>query len=98
MADADKIATRPRQYLDETGVPLLTGGVIFVLLGGSVLIQQALPSGFVAQESPKWIAICCVGAALWGEKRLKQRAVFREAVMSDLASARCTDSRSEPLW
>ena len=76
MSDIDKITGRPGQYLAETGVPLLAGGVIFVLLGGSVLIQRALPRGFIAQEAPGFIAFCCAGGALLGAKALKRRIVF----------------------
>jgi hypothetical protein len=46
------------------------------LLGGSVLVQRFLPKTFVASEAPGWLAICCAAAALWGEKRLKERLVF----------------------
>src|ERR1700733_8154266 len=34
MADIEKMASRPRDYLSEPGLPLLTGGLIFLILGG----------------------------------------------------------------
>ncbi|HEY1240771.1 MAG TPA: hypothetical protein VGF16_09455 [Bryobacteraceae bacterium] len=76
MADIDKLSRRPAEYLAETGVPLLAGGLVFLLLGCSILIQRILPRSFVAQEAPKWTAICCCVAALWLAKLIKQRAVF----------------------
>jgi hypothetical protein len=76
VADLDKITDRPREYLAETGVPLLVGGVFFCFFGSSDLIQQVLPKGFIAQEIPGWIAICCAGAALLGARALKRRMVF----------------------
>jgi hypothetical protein len=76
VTNVDKITGRPSQYLADTGVPLLAGGLIFALLGSSVLIQQVLPKGFIAQETPRWIAICCAGAVLLGARAVKQRIVF----------------------
>jgi hypothetical protein len=76
VADIDKITRRPNEYLFETGVPQLVGGLIVFFFGSSVLIQQVLPKGFIAQELPGWIAICCAGAALLGARALKRRIVF----------------------
>jgi hypothetical protein len=76
MADIDKIAKRPGAYLFETGVPQLTGGLIFFFSGASDLVRRFLPKTFVAQEAPKWLSICCCVAALWGAKALKGRVVF----------------------
>src|SRR5258708_9663963 len=76
VPDIDKIASRPREYLAETGVPQLVGGLIFFFLGSAVLIQQRLPKGFMAQEMPQWIATCCCLAVLLGARALKRRIVF----------------------
>jgi hypothetical protein len=76
MADIDSIARRPAAYLAETGVPALAAGLLFSILGGSDLAQQFLPATFVARESPKWLAICCCAAVLWGAKVARERLVF----------------------
>jgi len=76
MANIDKIVGRPQEYLAETGVPQLAGGLIWLFLGGSVLIQRLLPKEFGAQQLSVWIAIACAGAALLGARALKQRIVF----------------------
>ena len=76
MPDIDRITRRPAEYLAETGVPLLAGGLVWLLLGCSILVQRILPNTFVVQEAPKWAAICCCVAVLWLAKVIKQRAVF----------------------
>jgi hypothetical protein len=76
MPDIDNIASRPREYLAGTGVPGLVGGLIWFFLGSSVLIQQALPRGFMPQEIPGWIATCCCVTVLLGARALKRRIVF----------------------
>ncbi len=43
MADLDAIAQRPAEYLAETGVHQLGGGLIFFFLGSSILTQRLLP-------------------------------------------------------
>jgi hypothetical protein len=76
MADVDDLARRPAAYLLETGIPQLTGGLIFFFLGGSDLVQRFLPKTLLASEGPRWLAICCATAVLWGAKTLKERVVF----------------------
>jgi len=76
MTDIDKLAARPAAYLSETGVPQLTGGLLFFLLGSANLLQAVLPHNFFAQEAPKWVAIAfCIGA-VWISRRLNQKYVF----------------------
>jgi hypothetical protein len=70
VADINRIASRPRRYLAETGVPQLVGGLGFLILGTSVLIQPAFPT------TGSWIGGCCAGAVLLGARVLKQRIVF----------------------
>jgi hypothetical protein len=76
VADIEKMASRPRDYLSETGLPLLTGGLIFIILGGGVLIQQLLPRGSVAQLVMQWIGVCCSGVVFFGANVLRRRIVF----------------------
>jgi hypothetical protein len=76
MTDIDSLAARPATYLRETGVPQLTGGLIFFLLGSSVLLKSILPGNFVAQEAPKWVAIAFCCGALWISRKLNQKYVF----------------------
>jgi hypothetical protein len=76
MPDIDKIANRPRVYLSETGMPQLMSGLIFVVLGATVLIQQVLVKGPVAQLITQWIGVFCAGAVLWGARALRRRIVF----------------------
>jgi hypothetical protein len=76
MPDIDKIASRPSVYLFETGVPQLMSGLIFVVLGTTVLIQQVLVKGPVAQLITQWMGVFCAGAVLWGVRALRRRIVF----------------------
>ena len=76
MADIEKMASRPNDYLSGTGLPLLTGGLVFIILGGSVLVQQLLPRASVAQLVLQWIGICCCGAVFLWAKALRRRIVF----------------------
>jgi hypothetical protein len=76
VADIEKMASRPREYLSGTGLPLLAGGLVFIILGGGVLIQRLFPRGSVAPLIMQWIGICCAGAVLWGAKALRRRIVF----------------------
>jgi hypothetical protein len=76
MPDLDKIASRPSVYLFETCVPQLMSGLIFVVLGTTVLIQQVLVKGPVAQLITQWMGVFCAGAVLWGARALRRRIVF----------------------
>jgi hypothetical protein len=95
MPDIDKIASRPRVYLSETGVPQLMGGVIFVVLGTTVLIQQVLLKGPVAQLITQWMGIFCAGAVLWGARALRRRIVFPR---SGYAEPRVTPGSRFSFW
>jgi len=77
MADLEQIARRPAQYLSQTGMPQLTGGLIMLIGGSSVLIQTLVMRidrdyGLVAQ----WTGIFCVLIVLWRLSILKRRMVF----------------------
>jgi hypothetical protein len=75
----DEIAQRPMGYLNETGVPWLTSGLVWVLLGLSQLVWPIL----AARESHQNLAlgvqfsgVICAVLVLWGAFKLKQRVVF----------------------
>lgn len=95
MPDIDQIASRPRVYLSETGVPQLMGGVIFVVLGTTVLIQQVLLEGPIAQLITQWTGILCAGAVLWGARALRRRIVFPR---SGYAEPRVTPASRFLFW
>jgi hypothetical protein len=76
MTDIDKIASRPSQYLAQTGVAQIVSGLIWFFLGASVLIQRVLPKGFSDPQIPVWIALGCAGATVLGARALQQRIVF----------------------
>jgi hypothetical protein len=77
MADIDKMASRPAQYLAQTGLPQLMGGLTFIVLGASALIQQTLGKGLVALLVVPWIGVCCAGPVVWAVSRsLRRRIVF----------------------
>jgi len=73
------MAERPARYLAETGMPQLSGGLIMLVLGGSVLIQSLAliaPAyrdyGLILQ----YAALGCVGIVLWRLAALRQGVVF----------------------
>jgi hypothetical protein len=66
MPYIDKVIDRPREYLAGTGVPHLAAGLGFFFLGAGVLIQQLLPSEFLAQEIPRWILRSAAQAPCYG--------------------------------
>ncbi len=74
MADIEKMARRPNDYLSGTGLPQLSAGLVFIILGGSVLVQQLLPRA--AQLVLQWIGVCCCGAVFLWAKALRRRIVF----------------------
>ena len=76
MADINKLTSRPQEYLAETGVPQIVGGLIWFFLGSSVLIQRVLPKEFIDRQIPVWIAIACAAAAMLAARALKRRIVF----------------------
>lgn len=76
MADIKKLASRPQEYLAETGVPQIVGGLIWFFLGSSVLVQRVLPKALTDRQLPVWIAIGCAAAAMLAARALKQRIVF----------------------
>lgn len=59
MADLDAIAQRPAEYLAETGVPQLSGGLIFFSLGSSILIQRLLPRTPLYMLAVPYTGTCC---------------------------------------
>ena len=95
MPDIDRIASRPRAYLSETGVPQFTAGVIFVVLGTTVLIQQELIAGPVAQLIIQWLGIFCAGAVFWAARTLRRRIVFPR---SGYAEPRVTSASRFSYW
>jgi branched-subunit amino acid transport protein len=88
MADVDKLAARPAAYLNETGMPMLSGGLIFFFLGASVLIRSVLPNTHLAQEGTQMLGIACCGAVLWLSRRLTARLVFPRGGYVELPSRR----------
>ena len=76
MPDLDKIARRPGEYLAGTGVPQLTSGLVFALLGSSVLLQRLAPQQFGGQMTIAWSGLALCGLVFWLSRRVKQRAVF----------------------
>lgn len=76
MPDLDRIARRPNEYLAETGVPQLTSGLVFALLGSSVLLQSRIHQNFALQMTVSWGSIALCGTVFWFARRVKQRAVF----------------------
>jgi hypothetical protein len=76
MRDFDAIAERPAGHLAETGLPQLTSGLGFFILGSSVLIQRALPRTFLYMVGAQWIGIACAAAVMVALASLKRRMVF----------------------
>jgi hypothetical protein len=70
----DEITQRPMGYIAETGVPWLASGIVFSLLGGSSLIQQALPLEY--KLIPGLVAIVFALVVFLGAWALKRRVVF----------------------
>jgi len=76
MADIDKMASRPAEYVSQTGWNLIELGLIFVVWGAIVLIQEVLLKGAAAQMVAVWIGFGVGAALLWGAKSLRQRTTF----------------------
>src|SRR3984957_5815509 len=76
MADIDKIASRPAEYVSQTGWNLIELGLIFVVWGATVLIQEVLLKGAVAQIVAVWLGFGVGAALLLGAKNLRQRTTF----------------------
>ena len=79
MADIDRIADRPRAYLEGTGLMQLTSGLVFFTLGVFALVESKLMAspeyrdyGLVVQ----YAGLCCTGAVLWGISAIGRRMVF----------------------
>jgi hypothetical protein len=76
MADIDAIARRPAAYLAETGLPQLSGGLVFFIIGSSFLIQRLLPTTAQYVLSVQWVGIGCCVAVFLGAAAIKRRMVF----------------------
>jgi hypothetical protein len=76
MADLDQIAARPAQYLSETGTPQLLGGLVFLILGSSALIQTLMVTPGYLTLVVQYAGLCLVGIVAWRLSALKQRMVF----------------------
>ncbi len=72
MPDVNKIARRPGEYLAETGIPQLTGGLGFSVLGGGTLL--AIWSGNLIVVNWSVVLVCAL--VFWFVHRIKQRLVF----------------------
>jgi hypothetical protein len=70
------MASRPSDYLAQTGLPLLTAGLVFIILGGGAFIQQLLPKASVERLVLQWVGVCCSGAVFWRANVLRRRIVF----------------------
>lgn len=89
MADLDAIAQRPAEYLAETGVPQLSGGLIFFSLGSSILIQRLLPRTPLYMLAVPYTGTCCAIRRAVGESwRSSAKWSSRAAAMSCLSVAR----------
>jgi len=88
MADIRKIAGRPAEYLNETGMPMLSGGLIFFFLGGAVLLRSVLPSTHLAREGTQFLGIACCAMVLWLSKRFNERLVFPRGGYVELPTPR----------
>ena len=75
MADVYKLSKRPAEYMWETGVPPLSAGSGFFLLGSADLLQRILPQADLAHMGIKWLAIFLAGAVLWSARCIKDRIV-----------------------
>jgi hypothetical protein len=93
MPDIDALARRPAAYLWETGLPWLTGGLVFFIGGSAILIQQhfvppTLHHGY-SMLALQWAGILCAIAVLLGAGAIKRRILFpRGGYVAPLASGR----------
>jgi hypothetical protein len=78
---------RQTEYLNEIGLPQLTGGLVGCLHGGAVLLENLLPNAS-AQLAAQWCALLVAGAVLWAGKKFKERLVFPAAVARDSLPSR----------
>jgi hypothetical protein len=76
MANLDQIAGRPAQYLSETGTPQLLGGLVFLIVGSSALIQTLMITPGNLSLVVQYAGLCLVGIVAWRLSALKQKMVF----------------------
>src|ERR1700680_59746 len=79
MAKIDEITQRPVEYLNETGVPLLASGLVFVVLGVSQLLWPILVTHMAHPNLAlvvQWAGVGCAALAMFAAVQMKRRFVF----------------------
>jgi hypothetical protein len=76
MEDFEAIAGRPAAYLAETGMPQLSGGLVFLFIGSSILIQHFLPRTPLYLLGLQYAGLCCAIGVLLGTAAIKRKMVF----------------------